>query len=184
MYERHENEQYFFNEKTLAHLTKFVSGFEAPCCLCCPLLGKQLAEQKVAVTILDVDDRFADLSGFRRFDIFRPEWLGDEFDLIICDPPFFNVSLSQLFAAIRLLARHDFSQPLLVSYLQRRASAIVGTFAPFNLRATGYCPSYQTVRDIEKNRIEFFGNLPAEQTRFLVEARRTETDEPSSFHRP
>ncbi|MGI9519750.1 MAG: hypothetical protein ACR2NP_22035 [Pirellulaceae bacterium] len=168
MYERHENEQYFFDQPTLDHLASFVERFESPCCLCCPLLGKQLTQRGVSTAILDVDDRFADLPGFRRYDIYRPQWLGEEYDLIICDPPFFNVSLSQLFAAIRLLARHDFSQPMLVSYLQRRSSAILGTFAPFNLEASGYCPAYRTVRELEKNRIEFFGNLPAELTRSLI----------------
>jgi hypothetical protein len=114
----------------------------------------------VAVTILDIDERFRETPGFRRFDIYRPEWLGLEFDLIVCDPPFFNASLAQLFAAIRLLARNSFQQPVMISYLHRRSSAIEGTFAPFEIRPTGYFPDYQTVRKTEKNLVEFFSNLP------------------------
>lgn len=160
MYELHEHEQYFFAEDTLKHLSDFISEFGAPCCVCCPLLGQRLAEMGVTVTILDIDERFRNTPGFRRFDIFRPEWLGVEFDLIVCDPPFFNVSLSQLFAAIRLLARNDFQQKILISFLHRRSSAILGTFTPFEIRPTGYFPAYQTVQKTEKNRIEFFSNLP------------------------
>ena len=167
MYELHENEQYFFDEETLGHLSEFVSQFQAPCCVCCPLLGQRLSEMGVPVTILDIDERFGKTPGFRHYDIYRPEWLGLEFDLIVCDPPFFNVSLSQLFAAIRILARNDFQQPVLISYLHRRANAILGTFAPFEIRPTGFFPTYQTVQDSEKNRIEFFSNLPETEIRRL-----------------
>ena len=163
MYELHENEQYFFAEPTLTHLAGFLAGFATPCCLCAPLVGRRLAEQGVAVTILDIDERFATVPGFRRYNLYRPEWLDQEFDIIVCDPPFFNVSLSQLFAAIRLISHNRFDQPLLISYLQRRSAAILGAFAPFGLQPTGYLPSYQTVQAVERNTIEFFGNLAAEE---------------------
>ena len=162
MYELHENEQYFFAEPTLAHLAGFLARFAATCCLCAPLLGRRLAEQGVAVTILDIDERFAAVRGFRCYNLYNPEWLDQEFDIIVCDPPFFNVSLSQLFAAIRLLSHNRFDQPLLISYLKRRSTAILGAFAPFGLQPTGYLPLYQTVQAVERNQIEFFSNLTTE----------------------
>jgi hypothetical protein len=160
MYELHENEQYFFDKPTLAYLADFVSGFPYPCCLCAPLLGRELESRGVPVRTLDIDERFAGLNGFRKYDIYRPEWLGEEFGLILCDPPLFNVSLSQLFTAIRLLSLYNYDQPLLVSYLVRRSSNIIGTFARFNLQPTGYRPGYQTVQKAERNDIEFFANVP------------------------
>jgi len=163
MDERHQNEQYFFDDETLNRLCEFVAAFESPCCVCAPLLGKHLADAGVPVTILDIDERFRKTPGFRRFDIARPVWLGLEFDLIVCDPPFFNFSLSQLFAAIRILARNDFQQKLLVSYLDRRTSALQKSFADFGLRPTGLFPTYRTVGDTEKNRIQFFSNLPDDE---------------------
>ena len=162
MYERHENEQYFFDADTLEHLVEFVRGWDSPCVLCAPLLGKRLAEAGVAVSILDIDERFAGVPGFQHFDLYRPKWTGRRFGLILCDPPFFNVSLSQLFAAIRLLSQNDFQQPLLVSYLGRRSSAIVGAFSRFDLRPSGYFPTYQTVQPSPRNEIEFFSNLSNE----------------------
>ena len=93
----------------------------------------------------------------------RPRWLGTDYGVIVCDPPFFNVSLSQLFDGLRTLAHNDFRTPLMVSYLTRRASAVVGTFARFELRPTGYRPGYRTVQDVPRNEIEFFTNLPAER---------------------
>jgi hypothetical protein len=163
MEERHDREQYFFSPATTAYLADFVSRFENPCCLCAPSVGVELARRGVRVRIIDIDERFAQAPGFRRYDLYRPEWLGEPFGIIICDPPFFNVSLSQLFAALRLLGRNRYEQPLLISYLRRRAASIEGTFTRFGLRATGYCPRYQTVQALSRNEIEFFGNLSPAQ---------------------
>jgi hypothetical protein len=160
MYELHANEQYFFDHTTLDTLAEAVAGFANPCCLCAPLLGQALERRGVAVRTLDIDTRFAHLRGFLPYDIYRPQWLGESFGLIVCDPPFFRVSLSQLFTAIRLLSRYDYAQPLLISYLTRRASNLCGTFARFGLAPTGYQPGYLTVQAGERNRIEFFANTP------------------------
>ena len=116
MQERHENEQYFFSAETTSQLASFAAQFPNPCCICAPSIGKALTQRGVGVRILDIDERFADLPGFRHFDLRRPDWLDEEFGIIICDPPFFNLSLSRLFAALRLLSvllalfvHHDFT---------------------------------------------------------------------------
>ena len=165
MYELHDNEQYFFDGPTLVELSTFLSRFGSICCVCAPLLGKRLVEMNANVRILDIDARFSHLNGFVKFDLNKPHWLGVGFDVIVCDPPFFNVSLSQLFAALRMLSMNSFVQPLMVSYLKRREDAILGTFARFDLVATGYQPRYQTVQECERNRIEFYSNLPTSVVR-------------------
>ena len=163
MYELHKNEQYFFNDATLSDLDSFLSGFDNIGILCAPMLGQMLANSKKNITILDIDERFSNARGFRYWNIYRPERLPQAFEIIICDPPFFKVSLSQLFKAIRILSHYNFDQPLLISYLHRRANAIIGTFSQFHLEPTGYFPGYVTVKDTEKNKIEFFGNLGKEK---------------------
>ncbi|QDT38345.1 hypothetical protein [Stratiformator vulcanicus] len=162
MNERQENEQYFFDAATLDRLGAFVASFPNPCCVCCPLLGKWLVEHGHDVTTLDVDDLFSELPGFRHFDLNRPDWQGDDFGIIICDPPFYNVSLRQLFAALRLLSRNNFGQPLMISYLKRRDQAILNSLAEFTLSPSGFRPGYQTVQKIKRNEIEFFSNLDSE----------------------
>ena len=159
MHERHEHEQYFFDAPTLARLADVVAQFEHPCCLCAPMLGKALVERGVAVRILDLDERFASLPGFQRYDLHRPEWLGESFGVIVCDPPFFTVSLARLFAALRTLSRNDYRQPLLLSYLRRREAKLLQTFARFRLASTGFFPTYETVQPIEKNEIALYGNV-------------------------
>lgn len=159
MYEIHANEQYFFEDSTVDALADLLEQFERPCVLCAPRVGEELEERGVEVAALDIDERFNFLSGFRHWDLYRPEPLETQFEIIFCDPPFFNVSLSRLFTAIRLLAKFDYRQRLIVSYLKRRQGAILGTFSRFNLQPTGWSPTYQTVKKCEKNKIEFFANF-------------------------
>lgn len=114
--------------------------------------------------VLDVDRRFGELPGFVEWDLYRPRHLDEAFDLVLCDPPFFNVSLSQLFTAIRLLCHFDLARKIMIAYPVRRQSAILGTFAPFGLRTTGYRPGYLTVQQCLKNEIEFFANFALDDT--------------------
>lgn len=167
MYELHENEQYFFHEETIRHLSQFLSRWRSPCCICAPLLGQRLAAEGVQVRILDIDDRFEATPGYKRFDLHRPQWLGESFDIILCDPPFYSISLSRLFSALRTLSRNDFRQKLMIGYLKRRESAALGTFAKFQLKPSGYFPKYQTVQRVSRNDIEFFSNLEQDELEIL-----------------
>ena len=157
--ELHAREQYFFDADTLEALADFVGRFERPCLLCAPMLGRALHERGRDVRVLDVDRRFADLPGFVEWDLYRPRHLDEAFDLVLCDPPFFNVSLSQLFTAVRLLCRFDLSHRVMISFPLRRSRALLGTFAPFGLAPTGYSPGYLTVQRCAKNDIEFYANF-------------------------
>src|SRR5262249_19150416 len=138
--EKHEFEQYFFATPTLGDLCGLLARYERPVILCAPRLGQAMAAQGRPVTTLDIDERFGHLRGFVCWNIRRPAPLGFKPGLILCDPPFFGVSLSELFRAIRVLAQFDLSTPVAVSYLSRRADAITATFDPFSLRATAYRP--------------------------------------------
>lgn len=159
MHERHENEQYFFTQSTVDAVADALATFTRPCVLCAPLVGAELERRGLPVLTLDIDERFGALRSFRRWDLYQPEPLSKRHDVIFCDPPFFNVALSQLFSAVRVLAQHDFAQPLILSYLTRRRAAVLATFAPFNLRATGHELSYRSVQHCARNRIELLANV-------------------------
>ncbi len=160
MDELHSNEQYFFDSDTLNQLATFLEGWANPCCICCPMLGKALESRGIDVTILDIDERFSSLKGFQKYDLLRPEWVSKKFGIIICDPPFYNLSLSRLNYALKMLSHHDYSQPMMVAYLKRRQKAVLRAFSKFNLQPSGYYPGYETVQDCPKNEIEFFSNVP------------------------
>ncbi len=170
MEERHEVEQYFFTSETSARLARFAAGFENPCCLCAPTVGEELLRLGVRARVLDIDERFADTPGFRLYDMYRPQPLHERFGLILCDPPFSKVTLSQLFAAVRILSGNCFEQPLLIFYPRQRAANLLGTFARFGLGPTGYHPTYVSVKALERNEIELFGNLSHKAYAALVDA--------------
>jgi len=156
--DRHEREQYFFRPPAAVALCRALAEFDNPCVLCAPLLGAELARRR-PVRILDIDTRFASVPGFVEWDIYRPRYLGETFGLIFCDPPFFTVSLSQLFDAIRLLAQYETNTPVAVTYLSRRADAVMSVFSPLGLRPTGYRPEYLTVENSGRTTIEVFANF-------------------------
>lgn len=159
MEERHEWEQYFFDTPTLDRLADLAARYPQPCCLCAPRLGQTLEAHGVACRTLDRDTRFASLAGFRPYDITRPAWTGEVYGLIVCDPPFFSLSLTGLLHTIRLLSRYDPAQPLLISYLTRRAAPFLRAFAAFGLVPTDFYPSYVTVDPSARNEIAFFSNV-------------------------
>jgi hypothetical protein len=156
--ENHQREQYFWDQETIVELADFLEPFENPCCLCTPSVGEELERRHKSVTILDIDERFARLAGFQRWDLYRPRALNQDFDIILVDPPFFKVSLSQLFRAIRMLCRFDLSRKIVVTWLARRESALLGTFRPFGLSSTGYHPGYLTVQACARNDIQLYAN--------------------------
>lgn len=158
MEELHQNEQYFFAEASLHELSRRLEGFDSVCCLCAPTLAQHLAAQGRSVVNLDIDRRFEQTPGFRYWDITKPQWLEQKFDVIFCDPPFFNVSFRQLVHALRMLAQNDHRQRMMVTYLDRRAEKLLQSFADFNLQATDYLLEYQTVENCDKNRIRLFSN--------------------------
>lgn len=164
MYEIHRNEQYFFNSYTLRILSNLIKDINLypVCCLCAPLLGKKLLDIGMFpayVDILDIDKRFSNLASFIHYDIRRPIHINYMYKLIVCDPPFFSVSLSQLFNTIYKLSGYDFNRKIFISYLKRRENAILGAFSKFNLEPTGFYPKYQTVDTSDRNKIELYGNI-------------------------
>lgn len=156
-----ENEQYFFDAPTVEHLADFAEMYEHPCILCAPTLGRELVRRGKTPAILDIDERFQATPGFRKFDIKRPVYTSEVYDIVIVDPPFFNVSLSQLFHALRVLTHYDFEHPVLVTYLARRAHAFKAAMKPFKFEEVGFAPQYESVVPGPKNDIVFFANFDA-----------------------
>lgn len=157
--ERHEREQYFFDDATIVAVAEMLAPMGRVCVLCAPMVGAVLEKRGCGPIVLDVDERFSHLRGFRRWDLHRPTHVNERFDVVFVDPPFFNLSLSQMFTAVRLLAQFDFTQRLAITYLARRKDAILDSFAMFQLRPTGFQPTYQTVDTAERNEIELFANF-------------------------
>ena len=159
MLEDHANEQYFFDDATRAWLVEWLQPFDSICVLCAPTLGAALIDAGKTPVVLDIDDRFAHLPGFTKWDINRPTHLSQSFDVIFCDPPFFNVSLRTLRSAIEMLAHFDTTQKLGMCYLTRRRATVLKSFKAFGLRETGKRMGYKSVVPRVKNEIELLRNF-------------------------
>jgi hypothetical protein len=160
-----ELQQYMFHESCLTALADLVDGYQNPCCLCTPTLGRKLAQRGRVVRVPDVDDRFADLPGFRRFDVHAPENIDEAFDVIISDVPFLDFPLARMFDLIAKLSQGNFNQKLLMTYASQAGWKLVDSFQPFGIVATGYYPPYALEPD--QKFVEFFGNLGEEQHAIL-----------------
>jgi len=156
--ENHQLEQYFFDRPTVEMLADVTSAAANPCCLCVPMVARELQIRGRSVALLEADLRFSDLPGFIAYDLYRPHPVGTDFDFILCDPPFNRVLLSQLFQAIRVLAKGSFTQALMIAWPVEREAAILGTFAPFGLQPTGVLAGYRSVKNSVKNRIALYAN--------------------------
>lgn len=160
--ERRDSEQYFFDSETADALADFLEPLGCACLLCAPTVGVELEDRGCAPVILDLNERFSGLRGFRHWDIARPTRLPERFGIIFSDPPFFTVSLSQLFAAVKTLAHFDFEQRVAITYLVRREAAFLAVFAPFRMKRTTIRPTYATVETMGRNEIALFTNFEPE----------------------
>ena len=148
--EDHAYEQFFFDEPTRTSLLALLRQYERPLLMCTPSLAVAADEAGLPYLLLDRDERFAFLSGFRRFELDAPTPLTDyAFDAVFCDPPFANFGLDQLKETLRLLAPAPPSAsaaasapPLYIAYNSRREGALLEEFAEQGLEricGLGYC---------------------------------------------
>lgn len=159
MHEDHRREQYWFDPPTVVRLADLLEGYRDPCCLCAPTVAEELHRRGRRVRLLDVDDRFAKLPGFRSWDVYRPEALEERFDAIFCDPPFHKVTLSQLFTALRVLCHGEFATPLYVCHRADRSVDVCGALARFGLAPTAFEPGYVSVKPVPENRVMLYSNV-------------------------
>jgi hypothetical protein len=158
MHENHQRQQYFFSPPTVQALADMVALKAHPCCLCAPSIAQALQARGRTVRLLEIDDRFAELPGFVRWDLYKPHPLSERFDLILCDPPFQKVRLSQLFEALRVLCQGHLDTPIALCHLASRAADIQGALGAFGLQPTSLEIGYVSVRPVPENRVILYTN--------------------------
>ena len=107
--EKRETQQYFYSKNTIDHLmNSIIASVAAPeeleyklCLLCVPSLAKSFYEKYgLSITLLEIDDRFSDLPGYKYFDLNEPMAFENKFEFIVFDPPFFDLPHLQMNKAI------------------------------------------------------------------------------------
>ena len=98
--ERYDVEQYCWTKNTIERLLKSLEFIENCCCLTTPSLGKGFYNVGRTEVVLDIDTRFSYLPKYRYFDIRNPTEQKETFEILIVDPPFFYLSMEQIFNAV------------------------------------------------------------------------------------
>ena len=147
--EDHAYEQFFFDESTRDSLLSLLGRFERPLLLCVPSLAVNAEARNMSYLLLDRDERFSFLQGFRRFDIENAESQCDcvndyDYDAIIVDPPFANIDLQRLRQVLELLESSSADAcdrqrrsraPVYFAFNSKREEELLETFADFHLEA-------------------------------------------------
>ena len=155
--ERHDLEQYFFTKDMIdKYITSLMMRFEDKeniekklCLICAPSLATAFYERHgIVVNCLDIDTRFANLPGFRYFDLQNPIAFLNEFELILIDPPFFYISLEQMATALSMLCKASSAVggcKLMISFMVKDEARVKQAFHEFQLERTSLELEYATV---------------------------------------
>jgi hypothetical protein len=127
--------QFFFNKSTADFMVSLFDHYNDICCLCTPRLAHEWFERGRTVTLLDIDERFAYLPGYRYYDLRNPINLSAVFDVIIVDPPFF-MAAHELRKAIDLIASPCLQTTLCLIYPVEREEELLAVFKEWNLQRT------------------------------------------------
>ncbi len=159
--EDHRFEQFFFDSRTATRLARIAMGYRRPLLLCMPSLAERLEAAGHPYRLLDRDTRFRHLAGWQRWDLMKPELIFEDFDAILCDPPFANVTLPDLVRAIDLLAAGAPEPPALhLAYIDTRETALLHAFAHHGLRRHFGSLGYRSVKASTQARIAWYGPAP------------------------
>src|SRR5690242_16297101 len=85
--------QFFYTAETVARLADALDVYQRPCCLCTPRLALAWSNRGRIVRLLDYDERFRTIPGFRSFDLLKPEPVHEDFDVLIFDPIFIEAPI-------------------------------------------------------------------------------------------
>lgn len=158
--EDHRFEQFFFDAATTQRLTRLAGTVRDPLLVCLPSIALSLARSGRPARLLDRDKRFVDLPRMQTFDLQAPDYVDGNHDLLMCDPPFANVTLDRLRETLDLLVATAMAPKaapaLAVCYISDRDAALKRAFAHHDLQAVGPPLGYRTVSASTQARIRLY----------------------------
>ncbi|CAB4038258.1 Hypothetical predicted protein, partial [Paramuricea clavata] len=100
-----------------------------------------------------------DLTTYQSSDILTPENQDETFRVVICDPPFFYIPMAQIFEAVEMICKGDFSTKILIGFLKREEATLLKTFAPFRLSRTNFPLEYADVKSNKWTNYALYSNI-------------------------
>jgi hypothetical protein len=152
--------QFFYSTQTARELVSALDHFRSPCCLCTPRLAAEWHARGRAVTLLEYDLRFANLPGFRQFDVLRPQPVREVHDLVIFDPIFVPAAtLRRALDAVIAPERVGLTA-VYMTFPVDRESELLAAFADHGLAPLNFELSYNNVKKSCDGLFRLYGNRP------------------------
>ncbi|PIE89188.1 MAG: hypothetical protein CR997_12510 [Acidobacteria bacterium] len=157
MKEQKKFEQFFFDVETRYRLFNMAAHFKKPLFLCTPTLAEMAQREGRKYLLLDRDQRFRALKGYRYFDLFKPHFIEEPFDAIFCDPPFSNISIPFFYKAIQTINGFQMTENVFICYISSNQKALLDTFSDYHLVRYPESLRYQSVKRQTQEKIFLFG---------------------------
>lgn len=150
--------QFFFTADTARRLAQALDGHANPCCLCTPRLAHEWQQRGRSVRLLDCDPHFQSIGRFQRFDLRQPQPLGEEFDVVVADPPFLFAPL--LARAVRALISPSSESKLYMTFPVEREPELLSAFADYELQPLDFPMRWCNIRPAFQGDFRLYGRHP------------------------
>jgi hypothetical protein len=157
--EKRELEQYFWTSKTVKDLLQACEYISETCCFTTPSLAHEFHINGREEKLLDLDDRFNYLPRFEKFDIKNPHNLDEIFNIIVIDPPFFNITTKELFDATNIITKNNYSTNIIIAYLKRYEYPLLETFKLYGISETNLMPEYAHIKENKWRNFKIYSNI-------------------------
>jgi len=160
--EKHAWEQFFWTKGTVDRLMKACDlvYVEQTCCFTTPSLAHAWHKNGRDETLLDIDRRFNYLPKFRYFDARNPQAQdGDDFRLIILDPPFYVVPIRQFREAVDVLTGKNYNTKIICGFLRREEKLLMEAFKDYGIRPTNFELEYASIKPNKWKNFTLYSNV-------------------------
>ena len=165
--EKREFDQYFFSEKVLNSLVNNLKYEDKILCLCTPALANAFSQSGKETLCLDIDKRFDYLKGFQYFNILQPESIDFTPDVIVFDPPFFNINMIDLYKCVEVLTKGNKSVALIIAFVTREERSLLEVFKSYRLKETKFKLEYLNVDPTKWSNYSIYSNKEFNKIQFI-----------------
>lgn len=159
--EKRELEQFFWTKQFVQKIVTACEWIMNPCCLTTPSLAYGFLQKGREEKLLGIDERFSFMSGFERFDITDPHTPdgSNDFQIIVIDPLFFNVTTKQLLDATNVITNYDYNTNIVIAYLVRYEFSLLETFKQYKISETNAIPEYAHIKPNKWKNFRIYANI-------------------------
>lgn len=157
--EKREYEQFFWTSGTVKKLMDSCQYITECCCFTTPSLAEGFSKIGRDEKLLDIDERFSYMPRFEKFDIKNPHSIDESFNVIVIDPPFFNVTIKELFDATNIITGNNFNTNIIIAFLVRFEYPLLETFKPYGISETSATPEYAHIKPNKWKNFKLYSNI-------------------------